>query len=292
MRTIGDYSIWILEYASAPKQPAEAAFSGYAHLNETMYFAFSFILVQGEGRNILIDCGINFDSVVKQNLATGFNVENWHSPAEVLAEVGLTPEDIDVIIPTHAHWDHMGSLELFPNAHVYLQLEELEGWSQLLEGSDQYLALLSAVDAADISYVQALQSSGRLHLLDGEQDNLFPGIHIWVDYNGHCHASQLISIESQTDKYIAIGDIAYTMGNLIGVPEFPHFIPNTKWAIGGAYSTMKMYERILDYSEGHLERILIEHDEGTWNRHPTKLYLNGLHLSEVRLRKNKASLLK
>lgn len=291
MRSKGDYSIWVLEYACAPRQIAEAAYSGYAHEGETMYFAFSFILVQGEGRNILIDCGINFESTVKQELATGFNVENWNSPAEVLAEVGLSPEDIDVIIPTHAHWDHMGSLELFPNADVYLQRAELDGWESLLSGSDQYKALLSAVDSADITIAKQLGLEGRLKLLEGEIDNLFPGVHIWVDYNGHSHASQLVLIESETDKYIVIGDIAYTMGNLTGVPEYPHFIPNTKWAIGGAYSTMQTYERILNYAESDLTRILIEHDAGTWDRHPTKLLPNNLHLTEVRLSSNAHSYL-
>lgn len=291
MRSVGDYSIWVLEYACAPKQVSEAAYSGYAHVGETMYFAFSFILVQSAKQNILIDCGINFDSPTKQELASGFHVENWNSPADVLANVGLTPEDIDVIIPTHAHWDHMGSLELFPNAKVFLQRSELEGWESLINGPAQYTALLGAVDRADISIAKSLLDEGRLYLLDGEEDNLFPGIHIWVDYNGHSHASQLVLIESTTDRFIAIGDIAYTMDNLTGIPEFPYFIPNTKWAIGGAYSTMQTYERILEYAEGKLERILIEHDQGTWARHPTRISAKGLHISEVRLRIGQRSLI-
>ena len=36
-----------------------------------------------------------------------------------LKELNLTPEDIDIILLTHTHWDHNGNIDLFPNARVY-----------------------------------------------------------------------------------------------------------------------------------------------------------------------------
>jgi hydroxyacylglutathione hydrolase len=36
-----------------------------------------------------------------------------------LKEIGITPQDISIIILTHSHWDHTGNTGLFPNAEIY-----------------------------------------------------------------------------------------------------------------------------------------------------------------------------
>lgn len=45
---------------------------------------------------------------------------------ERLAEVGLTPADVDRVVLTHAHWDHALNLLSFPNAEVILHEDERE----------------------------------------------------------------------------------------------------------------------------------------------------------------------
>src|SRR5262249_18750908 len=54
-----------------------------------------------------------------------------------LAERGLRPQDIDTVVLTHAHWDHMLNIDLFTNAEVlvheterrYLQAPDPEDWA-------------------------------------------------------------------------------------------------------------------------------------------------------------------
>ena len=46
----------------------------------------------------------------------------------MLAECGVTPEEVSNIFITHAHFDRMGNLEAFPNATVYIQERELSKW--------------------------------------------------------------------------------------------------------------------------------------------------------------------
>jgi N-acyl homoserine lactone hydrolase len=285
-----DYRIRMLEYAVIPEQTTEAAYTGYAYPGETRRFPFSLVLVESPEHTVLVDCGINFASETKRRMADGFGLENCQSPDAVLASVGLSTEDIDTIIPTHAHWDHMGSIEMFPNATVYLQRRELEGWRRLLEGPDSFAALTSAMDPDDIAAIDQVDREGRLVLLDGDVEDLLPGIHIWVEIDGHTHASQMVLIESgivvgpegSTDNHIVVGDVAYTLDNLTGVPQFPHFIPNTKWSIGGPYRAMQSYQRILDYVGDDLHRVVIEHDNESWSRYPTDMYFSDLHSAEIR----------
>ena len=36
-----------------------------------------------------------------------------------LNQIGLKPEDIQIVLLTHAHWDHEGNVDLFKDAKVY-----------------------------------------------------------------------------------------------------------------------------------------------------------------------------
>ena len=50
----------------------------------------------------------------------------------MLAELGVAPGAITDIFVTHAHFDHMGSIAEFPNAHIYIQKSELLSWYEAI----------------------------------------------------------------------------------------------------------------------------------------------------------------
>ncbi len=75
----------------------------------------------------MVDVGYN-DKDYGKHLGDKFGVENWRSPKEVLAGIGLTPEDVDTVFVTHAHFDHFGNVEDFPNATFYIQEREMAKW--------------------------------------------------------------------------------------------------------------------------------------------------------------------
>src|SRR5579884_604735 len=43
-----------------------------------------------------------------------------------LRALGVAPEQVDSLVFTHLHWDHMQNLDLFPNATIYVHPAELE----------------------------------------------------------------------------------------------------------------------------------------------------------------------
>src|SRR5581483_5942504 len=56
-------------------------------------------LVQGGGKKILVDTA---------------HIGRRQLLVQRLKEMGLSPRDIDVVVLTHAHWDHSLNMDLFP----------------------------------------------------------------------------------------------------------------------------------------------------------------------------------
>lgn len=82
-------------------------------------------LVQGEGKNILIDTGLDENELITP---AGFTEETSLVPRsiiELLDDRNLKPEDIDIVINTHLHDDHCGNNMLFGDADFYVHQEEI-----------------------------------------------------------------------------------------------------------------------------------------------------------------------
>ena len=82
-------------------------------------------LAQNGRNNVLIDSGMAAIEVITKRL----KINGWGGGHEALTRVlageGLAPGDIDHIVLTHGHFDHADNLDLFPDACVILQRDEL-----------------------------------------------------------------------------------------------------------------------------------------------------------------------
>ena len=82
-------------------------------------------LAQNGRNNVLIDSGMAAIEVITKRL----KINGWGGGHEALTRVlageGLAPGDIDHIVLTHGHFDHADNLDLFPDACVVLQRDEL-----------------------------------------------------------------------------------------------------------------------------------------------------------------------
>ena len=102
--------------------------------DETIDIAMAVWLIRSGDRLILFDTGF-----FREDWLGRFNVRGFVRPDRVLSRIGVNPGDVTDIVVSHAHWDHMGGLELFPNAMVWIQEAEFTyytgaawqpGWQQ------------------------------------------------------------------------------------------------------------------------------------------------------------------
>lgn len=289
---MSDYSIWILEYACVPDAATSSLIYGRHNTgNEKLPYAYT--LLKGHGRTILLDCGLNAASH-GMDFVRKYNVSDWSSPTEVLAEVGVKPEDIDHVILTHAHFDHMGGLELFPNAKFYIQHQELAAWVSAMAMDRRFRWLMHATDTGDMIYAVQLAREGRMVGVDGDRDNLFPGIDLRLARDTHTAGSQYIIIRNDgktdsADPYVYTGDLIYRHENLHGgTPDDPEYVP-VGYAIGSQQNCIMATDDILKAAGGELKRVLVPHEEAMTTLYPSRVTKGGHYIVEVALAAGQAS---
>ena len=148
------------------------------------------LLVRTGEKNILIETGIG-------NKLSDKLVQIYKQPAKLLDNLhaaGVAPEDIDIVINTHLHFDHCGwntvrrghqIVATFPNAKYYVQEQEWEhGRLQLERDAISYMS----------PNYDPLIESGQMVLLNGDHE-LSPGISVKV-FPGHTANMQAVIIES------------------------------------------------------------------------------------------------
>lgn len=107
-----EYSIQAIRYATAPGLPVSMLVIG-APQDDKIDAAMVVWLIRGGGRTILFDSGFHRDTFIKD-----FPMKDYLRPDEAVRLAGVTPEEVTDIVINHAHWDHLGGIDLFPKANA------------------------------------------------------------------------------------------------------------------------------------------------------------------------------
>jgi steroid delta-isomerase-like uncharacterized protein len=114
--------------------------------------------IEGANSRIIVDAGMDE--------AAGIAMGGWvvSSLDDGLARVGLSPEDVDIVIFTHLHPDHVGYAKRFTNARLIVQSAELE--ATLNEGNPSF-DLVKELDFETISGDQQIDDNVQVMLTPG-----------------------------------------------------------------------------------------------------------------------------
>ncbi|MBZ5515543.1 MAG: MBL fold metallo-hydrolase [Acidobacteriia bacterium] len=166
------------------------------------------VLVRTGTHNVLVETGIGDKFAPKY--ADIYGIEKSTTLPAELAKLGLGPDDIDIVINTHLHFDHCGwntrrengrIVPTFPRARYYIQRGE---WDHALHPTER--------DAA--SYVAEFfrPTEAQTEFLEGDQE-ILPGISVEV-MPGHTRNLQCVQIESEGEWACFISDLVPTRHHL------------------------------------------------------------------------------
>ncbi|MGW3729866.1 MBL fold metallo-hydrolase [Streptomyces sp. NPDC000851] len=112
---------------------------------------------------------------------------------DALAAHGLTADDIDTVVLTHAHWDHVQNIDLFPHATLVLHPDER-----------RYAHTPHANDWATPAWTGLLLEQLPVReVADGEE--LIPGVSV-IALPGHSPGSIGVVVETEAGRATITGD--------------------------------------------------------------------------------------
>lgn len=198
------YEVFAIRYGTLPQFRVAGLVAG-ADRERRMDIALMVWLVRGGGRTILVDAGFYREHFFRQ-----WKVADYIRPSEALSRFGVKPEEVTDVIITHLHWDHADGFDLFPNARVWIQKDELEYYAGSAWQSER---THGGVDPADVVELVKWNTQGRVKLVAGDDQEILPGIRCYTG-GRHTWASQFVGVNTSKGTVVLASDNAYLYENL------------------------------------------------------------------------------
>ncbi|HEY2062967.1 MAG TPA: MBL fold metallo-hydrolase [Amycolatopsis sp.] len=176
-------------------------------------------LLRSEGRTILVDTGV------------GNHKERPYAPVwsrrdtaylDNLAAAGVRPDDVDVVVNTHLHIDHVGWntrldgrawVPTFPNATYLMTRQDFEFW----DPANEYETVFGRGNQNVFEdSVTPVHQAGLAHRWD-ESYRIDKNLRLDLA-PGHTPGSSVLTLESGGDRALFVGDLVHSPLQIV-VPE-------------------------------------------------------------------------
>ncbi|SRR5579885_522594 len=200
-----------------------------------------YLVRTGDGTNVLIDSGLPANVQPPEGRpmpAMGKNV------VEQLAELGLQPADIHLLVCTHFDGDHAGNHATFQKAELVVQRAHYE---LARSGSPRFAGIREQWDHPALRY----------HLIEGDVE-LLPGLQL-IETSGHTHGHQSVLV-----RLPASGPVLLTID---AVPNRSAFTPERQHGPADEdpealrASTRKLLDLV---QREHVSLVIFGHDGEQW----------------------------
>jgi glyoxylase-like metal-dependent hydrolase (beta-lactamase superfamily II) len=205
-------SVWSVKYGERVVRKSDVFYdyTQYGLPDGDLDMDYNFWVIKSGDTVILMDTG--YDIAAHDWLG---EISVTPTP-EGLKLIELDPLDVDIVITSHFHYDHIGYLYLFENAQVISGQAEYDYWfakrdSNALEGE--------FTTADNLVPVEKALQEGRLRLISDTAE-VFPGITVY-QVGGHCPGELIALIETASGSLILASDAAHFYEQLEN--EWPFF---------------------------------------------------------------------
>jgi len=151
-----------------------------------------YLITTGDGLHILVDTGLAADATLPASILPA---QQSRSALDHLADLGLGPDDIDIVVCTHFDLDHAGYHDAFPGAEFFVQRQHYE---LARSGYPRFAPARAHWDHPALQY----------HLIDVDTE-LLPGLML-LETGGHTpgHQSVLVRLPRTGPVLLTIDAVA------------------------------------------------------------------------------------
>jgi len=199
-------AIWTIKALDTGTSTVEGSILCYLrHCGERITIPRVMWVLEGP-TTIVVDTSVAVNGDPHEFVGEQFQRSREQLPANALAAAGVAPADVEHVILTHLHWDHAGNCDLFPDAGIVVQRDELR--YAISPGRFFRRAYLSPESGWPLPPYLA----PNLNVVHGEHQ-IAPGVAV-VPAPGHTPGSQAVLVDTAKGRYCITGDSMMVYENL------------------------------------------------------------------------------
>ena len=203
------YEVYALKYAERSARRPEHFIGGDPHdvPMDMDYFVWAIV---GDDGVWVVDTGFDAPDAERRRRTL------VRSVSEALATIDLVAADVERVILTHLHYDHVGGFAQFPNAQFHLQDTEMS----YATGRDMtHPAIAHAFTPDHIADLVHVVFEGRVSFHDGDAA-LAPGLSIH-HVGGHTKGLQVVRVSTGIGWLVLASDASHYYENMQAGRPFP-----------------------------------------------------------------------
>ena len=219
-------------FAALPKQTCM-----YRMYREVTYEAPCIMwYIKGTENNIVVDLGPPDPDQCLENHGHVIKRDEKQAPINALKSIGLSPDDVKIIIVTHLHWDHAWGFHFFKNAKFLIQKKEVEYAVAPLPCHRSIYYEKNLGKPQFVDYLDQIETiHGDYTIEDGVKAIFIPS---------HSPGFQGVSVRTEKGNYFIAGDAVGLFECWDTIPHVPSSIFNN---LEQYYESMEKIERIADF---------------------------------------------
>jgi hypothetical protein len=161
------YEVYALKYSAIMHDSTITA-----HEKDSVNIDFMIWLIKGNGKFILMDAGYLYSVESAKN----FDVIDDLRPDSTLQKLMLKPEEVTDIILSYQHLDHINSIDVFPNAQVWVQKDD---YTYFTTAAWQKGGVNSEFNRKEVKKLIDVHEKGRVTLFEGYNKEIIQGLKIF-----------------------------------------------------------------------------------------------------------------
>jgi glyoxylase-like metal-dependent hydrolase (beta-lactamase superfamily II) len=218
MRSTPVYEVHAVKYAHLPRKAWEVQITPDPHDADFPMDYFVWVAIPLDesgnraigGKPVVIDTGFNAQ-IGKQR---GREVKR--NPADLLADLGIDPKEVEDVIITPLHYDHAGNWDKFPKARFHLQDKEMQFATGRHMCQDPFRHAFEVEDV--VGMVRAVYGK-RVVFHDGDEE-IQPGLSVHL-IGGHTMGLQVVRVATRRGWLVLASDASHFYANMEQSRPFP-----------------------------------------------------------------------